>query len=390
MQKDNTGIEAERGTWKMRTEIGEAKPGEEVKRWCQHCQQMKPLLAFSRYKGKGEGRRNVCCECERLRQQERHRRLDIQRAMWHQQAEREERKRQVWERRVALRQAHEQRQRERERWYLQQPERRCRDCGQILPASAFGGAYAADGFMLHTRCMTCHEALRERQQLACCLCQRKTPRRDFLSRYDGYALCGDGVYLSLCCKRCEAAFRALSDSRQWLYIDACCQRTFPPGQVIYAEVDPETGEIRYVGRTSRPKRRHAQHLDDASSVAGRWGTERRAWYTCSNWIYTLAQKGLSPSMQILYNVDVSPLVVEWEQRYIWHGIQQGWDLLNVETMDAALVARIRASRLDFLTAPFEMLVQQRFFSPHGLVALLHRWYQCAGESTSMRCCRSQT
>ncbi len=347
----------------------------EGERRCLQCARTKPLLAFSRHKGKIGERKNLCRECERSKLQERYCRLATQRETWQQQQEREERKRQAWERRVALRQGQEQRQREREHWYLQQPDRRCRTCRQLLPASAFGGVYSANDFILHTRCRICHEALRERLRLACCFCQEKTPRRDFLAQYDGYALCGGGVCVSLCCKQCEMAFRALSACQQEMCIHACCQRAFPAGQVIYAEVDPETDEIRYVGRTSRPKRRHAQHLGDVSPIAGQWGAERKAWYTRSNWMHALSERGLVPSMQILQHIGVSPLVVEWEQRYIWHGMQQGWKLLNVETMDGDLVARVRASPLDFLQVPFEMLVQQHFFSAHGLVAFLHKWYQ---------------
>jgi hypothetical protein len=201
------------------------------------------------------------------------------------------------------------------------------------------------------------------------------PRRDFLSHYDGYALCGNGTWISLCCKGCESAFRALPPRQQRMYIHACCQRSFPSGQVIYAEVDPETGDIRYIGRTNKPKRRHAQHLGDVSPAAGQWGSERQAWYTRRNWMHALSEKGVTPSMQILQTVEVSPFVVEWEQRYIWHGIQQGWKLLNMETMDTRLVARVKASLLDFLQVPFEILVQQCFFSSYGLEAFLHRWYQ---------------
>ncbi|MBO0794331.1 MAG: hypothetical protein J2P36_25740 [Ktedonobacteraceae bacterium] len=201
------------------------------------------------------------------------------------------------------------------------------------------------------------------------------PRHDFLSHYDGYALCDDGVYISLCCKGCESAFRRLSPNLQKRYIHACCLRTFPPGQVIYAEIDPETDEIRYVGRTGKPQRRHVQHLGNASPTAGRWGSERKAWYTRGNWIHSLSEKGLTPSMQALHNVEVSPRVVEWEQRYIWHGIQQEWKLLNIEVMNTELVARVRASSFDFLTVPFATLVQQHFFSSRGLAAFLHRWYQ---------------
>ena len=354
-------------------QIGEMEP-QKCEKQCLQCQQTRPLLDFSRHKGKIEERRKICCECEQLKRQERHRRLEIQRNRWQQQSEREQRKQQVWERKVALRHAQEQRQREKEHWYLQQPDRHCRMCHQILPASAFGGTTSASGFTLHTRCTTCHEALRERYQLACCLCQQKTPRRGFLSHYDGYALCCNGVWLSLCCQRCEPAFRALSASQQGSYIHACCQRSFPSGQVIYAEVDPETGDIRYVGRTSRPRRRHTQHLEDASPSVAYWGTKQQAWYTRRNWMYALSEKGLAPSMQILQMVEVSPLVVEWEQRYIWHGIQWEWKLLNVETMDAGLVARVKAAPFDFLEVPFETLVQQRFFPSHGLVAFLHQWY----------------
>jgi hypothetical protein len=364
---------AKGGTREMQeARISETEPLEDERR-CPQCQKTRPLLAFSRHKGRTDERRKICCECEQLNRQERHRRLEIQKDRWQQQQEREERKQQAWERKVALRLAQEQRLREREHWYLQQPDRRCQTCHQILPASAFGGTASAHGFMLHTRCTICHEALCERHQLTCCLCQQKTPRRDFLSSYNGYALCSNGAWISLCCQRCEPAFRALSPRQQWRCIHASCQRSFPSGQVIYAEVDPEVGDIRYVGRTSKPKRRHVQHLSDASPTAGQWGPERKAWYTRRNWMHALSEKGLAPSMQILQTVKVSPLVVEWEQRYIWHGIQQGWKLLNVETMDAELVARVKASPFDFLQVPFDLLVQRHFFSSYGLVAFLHQW-----------------
>jgi hypothetical protein len=147
------------------------------------------------------------------------------------------------------------------------------------------------------------------------------------------------------------------------------------GQVIYAEVDPETNEIRYVGRTGNPKRRHAQHIDDVSPTIGQWGAEKKTWYTRSNWMYALAEKRLEPSMHILKSIEVSPLVIEWELRYIWHGIQQGWRLLNIETMDEKLVARVKASSINFLEAPFETLVQRNFFSSHELIAFIRKWYQ---------------
>lgn len=355
-----------------------------VERRCLQCQQTKSLLAFSRQKGKTDEYKKICDTCEQLNQQERHRRVESQRARWQQRSAWEESKRQEWERKMALRQAYEQRQYEKECWFLQQPERRCQMCHQLLSAAAFGEMSSTNGLTLHTRCTACREVLRTRHLLPCCLCQQKTARQDFLSAYDGYVLCGDGSWISLCCQRCESAFRALPVLRQGMYVRACCQRSFPAGQVIYAEVDPETGEIRYVGRTNRPQRRHAQHLSDISPMTALWGTERKVWYTRGNWMHTLLEKGLTPSMQILHTVEVSSLVVEWEQRFIWHGIQQGWDLLNGEAMDEALVARVRASSLDFLQAPFELLVHQGFFSSHGLAAFLQKWHQTEYSVTQSR------
>ena len=342
---------------------------------CLQCQKLQPLMVFSRQKGKADTYRNICSECERSNQQERHVRVAIDRVSRQQQQAREEKTQQAWERSMVLRQTYEQRQREREAWYLQQPDRCCRTCHQLLPATAFEGTFSTRGFLLQTRCATCHDAFRARRQLTCCFCQEKTPHRTFLSCYDGYALRGDGTWIPLCCRGCESAFCALPVTQQGAYIHACCQRTFPRGQVIYAEVDPETEEIRYIGRTGRPQRRHAQHLLDASPTPGQWGSERKAWYTRSNWIYALSEKGLMPSMRILQTVEISPLVVEWEQRFIWHGIQQGWRLLNSEMMNEELVARVNRSCFDFLQVPFERLVQQHFFSSYGLAAFLHLWHQ---------------
>jgi len=171
------------------------------------------------------------------------------------------------------------------------------------------------------------------------------------------------------------AFLALSDVQQGMAIRACCQKTFPTGQVIYAEVDPLTGDRRYIGRTGKPKRRHAQHLCDRSATEGLWGAQKTVWYTRRNWMQALVEQGVKPSMEILHTVGISPLLLEWEHRFICHGIQQGWKLLNREMMDEALVARIRATSLDFLQAPFEVLVQSHFFAANGLVAFLHTWYQ---------------
>lgn len=354
-------------------EVG-ARDFHEEERQCMRCKKVKPLLAFSHQKGKIDRYKNTCQECEQSKQEERRQRIAIQRGIW-QQGEREKRKRGEWERRVAMRETYEERERERERWYQEQPNRRCRTCREILPATAFGGVSSIHGIILHARCAPCHEAMNERRQLTCCLCQQKKPCGDFLALYDGYKLCGNGTSISLCCKGCEPAFSNLSESQQALHIHSCCQRALPVEQVIYAEIDPETNEIRYVGRTGNPMRRHAQHIEDISPTIGQWGAEKRIWYTRSNWMYALSEKGLEPFMRILKSIKVSPLVIEWELRYILHGMQQGWQLLNIETMDEKLVARVQASSLHFLEASFETLVQHHFFSSYELVAFIRKWHQ---------------
>jgi hypothetical protein len=335
---------------------------------CKQCQQIKPRMAFLRHE-----HCKICCECEQFNLQARHRRLTVQKEIWHLQ-EREETRQKELERKIALHQAYEERWRERKNWYLQQPDRLCKACHRSLPATAFGGNFSANNFVLHTRCRSCHAALRERHQPVCCVCQVQTTRTNLLSRFSGYELRSNGTAISLCCKACEETFSALSEAQQDMLIRACCQKSFPAGQVIYAEVDPGSCEIRYIGRTGQPQRRHAQHLKDASSVAGRWGAEKKERYTRSNWIQALSDRGLTPFMRILHSVEISPLVVEWEQRYIWHGIQQGWRLLNVEAVDEEQVTHIQSTSINFLTVSFEELVQQHFFLSHGLAAFLHKYY----------------
>lgn len=337
---------------------------------CLQCERIQVLSAFARRKGKVDAHKHICSACEQVNQEKRHQRVMAQRVMW-QQEEREQKRQSEWARRVMFRQVQIERRQALERWYLQQPDRRCPMCHQLKPATAFQRSSPEKH---RTLCATCSEIDQQRYQLACCLCLQKMPRRDFLAYLYGYALRGYGTSLALCCRECEVAFLALSEPRQWIHIDASCQRAFPVGQIIYAETDPDTGAIRYIGRTSKPERRHAQHLTSASSKAGRWGSDNRAWFTRRNWIQALAENGQKPTMRILYPVAISPLVIEWELRYILHGIQQGWPLLNSETMDKELVNRICVSSLHFLEAPFEKLLQHHFFSRYGLAAFLHKWY----------------
>src|SRR5579884_3340753 len=116
-------------------ERGEMGP-QEGERQCRQCKVVKPLIDFAPGRGKTDERKKICCECELFNQQQRHQRVEAQREAWQRRQEWEARKQQTWERKAALWQEHEERWREREAWYLQQPDRICRTCRQLLPATA--------------------------------------------------------------------------------------------------------------------------------------------------------------------------------------------------------------------------------------------------------------
>jgi hypothetical protein len=67
-------------------------------------------------------------------------------------------------------------------------------------------------------------------------------------------------------------------------------------------------------------------------------------------------------------------VIEFEQRYIWHAIQQGWPILNSETMRLSWVEKARTSTIDFLHAPFADLVADKWFTRTGIEAFIRAWY----------------
>lgn len=103
----------------------------------------------------------------------------------------------------------------------------------------------------------------------------------------------------------EAAFLELPTSQQAFYIRARCDLVFPPGQVIYALVDPESHLVRNVGRTHTPTKRFGQHLrhrrEELINVS-----EGKLYYSKANWMHDLHSKGLHPTMEILREVEVCP------------------------------------------------------------------------------------
>ena len=275
----------------------------------------------------------------------------------------------------------EERKRELDEWFQLQPEKLCIACRETKKADNFGYSQfnrRGDGLLepiLHQRCKPCHQAWRDKLDTLCHICGNKTKSRNYLRKAHGYSLIGNGLKsIQICCETCEPAFLALPINQQKALICKACNKAYPTGQVIYGLYDPRDNKVRNIGRTSDTKRRFRDHLKSSSPLLHIY-EDRKQWYTKSNWIYDLLTQRLEPIMKIIKYVDISPKAPEWERRYILHGIQQGWELLNIETMDEHLVNRAQNSHLNFLEAPFEGLVKHRFFRENGLEAFVHKWYE---------------
>ena len=226
-----------------------------------------------------------------------------------------------------------------------------------------------------TYCPFCYEKRRKKNKQAypiCPICSTSTPVYKFLDHYQGYTLFGGGTAIRICCRKCEAAFLALSASNQSFYIRQRCELAFPRGQVIYNLVDPESHLVRYIGRTHDLKKRFQRHLSERSNVPA--VLNEKPYYSRPNWMHDMHSKGLRPTEKILKEVEIAPTAIEWETRYILHGFQQDWPLTNIESAIEELVAKARASQLDFLRCSFESLVHERFVSDDGIEAFVRKFY----------------
>jgi GIY-YIG catalytic domain len=94
---------------------------------------------------------------------------------------------------------------------------------------------------------------------------------------------------------------------------------YPPGQVVYALLDPRTNAVRYIGQTSQPQNRQRQHRS-----RNRGNRPKEAW------MLELRALGLEPQMRILEEVAETEFVMEREHRWLLQYIHDGADLLNLE------------------------------------------------------------
>jgi len=92
--------------------------------------------------------------------------------------------------------------------------------------------------------------------------------------------------------------------------------TNPPKIYIYALIDPFTDEIRYIGKSVRPKERLTNQCNEHANT-----------HRC-HWIQSVLAKGKRPIQKIL---EVLPPGSDWQSRekyWIAYGKQQDWPLTN--------------------------------------------------------------
>jgi hypothetical protein len=87
---------------------------------------------------------------------------------------------------------------------------------------------------------------------------------------------------------------------------------------IYALIDPESQEVRYIGKTKNPNRRISQHINECSRIR----THK------NNWILSLKNKKLKPIMTIIDEVESDEWVF-FEQWYIQLFKSWGCNLTNL-------------------------------------------------------------
>lgn len=359
----------------------------EQEKRCAQCQEKKALSAYS--KGKYGQHIHVCKACMKKRSQESNERRKREQEEWKRKQQEKEEERQRWL-------AYEQRQREIEAeleakrkealaWFAVQPERICIACNQQKKAIDFSD-YVSEKFVstkLLTRCQPCHEVyrarLKEKRTPPCPVCQRTINstmgyRPDLQDTLFNYRICREGIIIFICCDECIDQFLALPENHQRAAIRTRCNFAIPAPQFIYAECDPD-GTVRYIGRAGNMKSRHREHLQNIKSERPTFGYPPRPLYSRANWMYDLIQQGHKPHMKELMQVEIAPQVIEYERRYILHGIQQRWTLTNQETIHDHIVEAARSAQIDFLHAPFEELVKLGFFSSHGLEAFIRVFYR---------------
>jgi len=85
---------------------------------------------------------------------------------------------------------------------------------------------------------------------------------------------------------------------------------------IYALVDPENGDIRYIGKSIRPELRLKDHMNDVSNCHR------------SHWLQSLKKQGAKPDLLILEKIHGDWPWQHSERYWIARGRREGWPLTN--------------------------------------------------------------
>ena len=109
---------------------------------------------------------------------------------------------------------------------------------------------------------------------------------------------------------------------------------------IYGLVDPETDEMRYVGKSNNPKVRYQYHLADKNTNPHK-----------TAWIRRLSERGLKPNLVILEETTQK----QWEEReryWIKHYRDEGAPLVNILEGGACFPVKILVESWCELISPF--------------------------------------
>lgn len=89
-----------------------------------------------------------------------------------------------------------------------------------------------------------------------------------------------------------------------------------PDAHIYGLIDPESGDLRYIGKSTRPQVRLANHMNDRSACHR------------SNWLQSLKRRGLKPELIIIETVSGKWPWQESERYWIRRSLAAGMPLTN--------------------------------------------------------------
>lgn len=109
---------------------------------------------------------------------------------------------------------------------------------------------------------------------------------------------------------------------------------------IYARLEPDTDEIRYIGKANDPEKRLLCHISES----------KRFHTYCSNWINSIVARGLAPRTEIIAEVPLDEWPF-WEQHFIKYFRDAGFDLVNATVGGEGVVstAAIRAKQSAAMT-----------------------------------------